>query len=60
MATAIGLYYWELDAEPLDRFRKGGYHPTHLGDTLKDGRCKIIHKLGWGGYATVWLARDVQ
>lgn len=46
------------DAEPLTRYRKGGYHPTHIGDVLKDGRYKITHKLGWGGYATVWLAKD--
>ncbi|KAL8838478.1 MAG: hypothetical protein Q9176_005030 [Flavoplaca citrina] len=50
--------YCEVDAKPLERYRKGGYHPTHLGDTFKDGRYKVIHKLGWGGYATVWLARD--
>lgn len=52
--------YCEVDAEPLERYRKGGYHPIHLGDTLKDGRYKILHKLGWGGYATVWLARDLM
>ena len=51
-------FYCEVDAEPLERYRKGGYHPTHLGDRFKDGRYKIMHKLGWGGYATVWLARD--
>ena len=57
-AKRTGAFYCEVDAEPLERYRKGGYHPTHLGDTFKDGRYKIIHKLGWGGYATVWLARD--
>lgn len=54
-----GALSCEVDAEPLERYRKGGYHPTHLGDTFKDGRYKTIHKLGWGGYATVWLARDL-
>ena len=58
VAKRTGALYCEVDAEPLERYRKGGYHPTHLGDTFKDGRYKIIHKLGWGGYATVWLARD--
>ncbi|KAL8918353.1 MAG: hypothetical protein Q9172_005464 [Xanthocarpia lactea] len=48
----------EIDAEPLHRYRQGGYHPTHLGDTFKNGRYKIMHKLGWGGYGTVWLAKD--
>ena len=53
-----GALSCEVDAEPLERYRRGGYHPTHLGDIFKDGRYKVIHKLGWGGYATVWLARD--
>lgn len=48
----------DVDAEPLERYRKGGYHPTHLGDIFKDGRYKVMHKLGWGGYGTVWLAKD--
>lgn len=47
-----------IDAEPLHRYKKGGYHPTGRGDLLKDGRYKILHKLGWGSYSTVWAARD--
>jgi serine/threonine-protein kinase SRPK3 len=47
-------------AEPLHRYTAGGYYPVHLGDVLKNGRYKIIHKLGWGGYATVWAARDLE
>lgn len=47
-----------VDAEPIQYYRPGGYHPTLLGDTFKDGRYKILHKLGWGGYSTVWVARD--
>lgn len=39
-----------FDAEPLHRYRKGGYHPVHLGDRLSNGRYKVLHKLGWGGY----------
>ncbi|KAK9251861.1 CMGC/SRPK protein kinase [Lipomyces tetrasporus] len=52
------LYTSTIDAEPLHRYRKGGYHPITLGEFLKDGRYKILHKLGWGGYSTVWAARD--
>ncbi|CCE27258.1 related to dis1-suppressing protein kinase dsk1 [Claviceps purpurea 20.1] len=47
-----------IDAEPLYRYRPGGYHPIALGDVLKDGRYKILHKLGWGGFATTWAAKD--
>ncbi|KAK4207539.1 kinase-like domain-containing protein [Rhypophila decipiens] len=41
-------------------YRPGGFHLVHLGDTLDDGpaRYKIVHKLGFGGFSTVWLARD--
>ena len=39
-------------------YRLGGFHPVTLGDTLKDGRYQIHHKLGFGGFSTVWVARD--
>ncbi|KAH6846962.1 kinase-like domain-containing protein [Chaetomium sp. MPI-CAGE-AT-0009] len=42
----------------MKRYRPGGFHPVCLGDTFKDGRYKVYHKLGWGGFSTVWLARD--
>lgn len=29
-----------------------------LGDTFHGGRYTIKHKLGYGGYSTVWLAKD--
>jgi serine/threonine-protein kinase SRPK3 len=44
--------------ENVLNYRPGGYHPVVLGDTLKDGRYKIYHKLGYGGFSTVWVARD--
>lgn len=44
--------------EKISRYQVGGYHPVRLGDTFKDGRYKVHHKLGWGGFATVWLVRD--
>ncbi|KAM7187460.1 Protein kinase-like domain containing protein [Rhypophila sp. PSN 637] len=49
-----------LDTEDVEMYRPGGFHPVHLGDTLDDGpaRYKIVHKLGSGGFSTVWLARD--
>ncbi|KAI9373627.1 kinase-like domain-containing protein [Aspergillus egyptiacus] len=45
--------------ESLARYRLGGYHPVRLGDTFKDGRYSVHHKLGWGGFSTVWLAKDI-
>ncbi|PVH68316.1 kinase-like protein [Cadophora sp. DSE1049] len=44
--------------ENMSRYEPGGFHPICLGDTFKEGRYKIHHKLGWGGCSTVWLAWD--
>lgn len=44
--------------EELSNYQPGGFHPVRLDDTFKDCRYKIRHKLGWGGYSTVWLAKD--
>ena len=44
--------------EKMSRYGPGGFHPVCLGDTFKEGRYKICHKLGWGGFSTVWLAWD--
>ncbi|PWY94241.1 kinase-like protein [Aspergillus sclerotioniger CBS 115572] len=46
--------------ESFARYQPGGYHPVSLGDTFKDGRYEVHHKLGWGGYSTVWLVRDLE
>lgn len=43
--------------EPLKHYVRGGYHPISLGDVFQH-RYKVIRKLGWGGYSTVWLAHD--
>ncbi|PSR79707.1 hypothetical protein BD289DRAFT_491750, partial [Coniella lustricola] len=52
------MYRCDIDAEPLHRYQLGGYHPIALGDILHNGRYKILHKLGWGGYSTTWAAKD--
>ena len=52
------IYKWVYDVEDLERYEIGGYHPTHIGDELHGGRYRIVHKLGYGSYATVWLVRD--
>ena len=36
-----------------------GYHPVELGDKFYN-RYVVEHKLGHGGFLTVWLARDLQ
>ncbi|KKK12035.1 hypothetical protein AOCH_007679 [Aspergillus ochraceoroseus] len=50
-------YNWIDGVESLEKYRPGGFHPIMIGDVLR-GRYRIIDKLGFGGYSTVWLALD--
>jgi serine/threonine-protein kinase SRPK3 len=50
---------WLPDVEDREEYRPGGFHPVHIGDRFGTaGRFRVIHKLGRGGLATVWLCRD--
>ncbi|KEF59920.1 uncharacterized protein A1O9_04768, partial [Exophiala aquamarina CBS 119918] len=44
--------------ENMSNYCPSGFHPVCLNDTFKDGRYKLHHNLGWGGYSTAWLAKD--
>ena len=35
-----------------------GFHPVRVGDVYS--HYKIIRKLGYGAYSTVWLAEEIQ
>lgn len=58
LQTRCFTYKCDVEAEPIDRYRPGGYHPIELGQVLKNGRSKILHKIGWGGFSTTWAATD--
>ncbi|KAJ3544706.1 hypothetical protein NM208_g2910 [Fusarium decemcellulare] len=45
------------ECEDLENYEPGGFHPVHLNDVYDD-RYRVIHKLGFGGFSTVWLAAD--
>lgn len=44
--------------EDITRYVPGGYHPVIIGQHIPNGASsyRIMHKLGFGSYATVWLA----
>lgn len=49
-----------FDLEKAYDYEPGGHHPVHLGDLLGSDRYQVIHKLGSGGFAIVWLCQDLH
>ncbi|KAI0378201.1 kinase-like protein [Hypomontagnella monticulosa] len=45
--------------EDVQKYNEGGHHPVVLDDVL-DGRFMVVHKLGSGGFGTVWLCRELS
>ncbi|KAK1770146.1 hypothetical protein QBC33DRAFT_313064 [Phialemonium atrogriseum] len=56
--SSLRYRHSNVSAEDLEKYCKGGCCPIDIGDEIADGRFKIVHKLGFGGFSTVWLARD--
>jgi protein kinase-like protein len=46
-------------AEDPQEYRPGLYYPICIGNILAH-RYRIEHKLGHGGFSTVWMARDIR
>jgi len=56
-SNGLRLEMAPFQLEHIQDYRPGGHHPIHLGDVLGRGY-HVIHKLGSGGFATVWLGRN--
>ena len=44
------------EEEDAKDYRRGGYHPVRVGEEL--GRFRVLSKLGWGHFSTVWKVVD--
>lgn len=47
------------DEEDPSDYKRGGYHRVRVGDAYNN-RYKVLHKLGWGYFSTVWLVWDAK
>ncbi|SPO01044.1 related to serine/threonine protein kinase [Cephalotrichum gorgonifer] len=45
--------------EGCDAYRPGGFHPVYIGDIFND-RYRVLNKIGYGAYSTVWLVQDAH
>ncbi|KAH8912483.1 kinase-like protein [Coniochaeta sp. PMI_546] len=55
--------HWRFDnngtpCEWEESYQPGGYHPVHILDVFAS-RYRVIRKLGYGSFSTVWLAIDL-
>ncbi|KAK4653424.1 hypothetical protein QC762_0083450 [Podospora pseudocomata] len=44
--------------EGRDSYRPGRFHPVYIGDIYAE-KYKVLSKIGYGVYSTVWLVRDL-
>jgi hypothetical protein len=48
----------KVKEEIIVGYQANKYYPVRLGDVF-NSRYKVVAKLGWGVYSTVWLCRDL-
>ncbi|RMZ37615.1 protein kinase [Aspergillus flavus] len=49
----------KLEEETLSWYTPDSFYPVKIGEVFQS-RYHVIGKLGYGGYSTVWLCRDLQ
>lgn len=53
-------WFYDARLENVADYCTGGHHAVFIGDHLHYGRYRVIHKLGIGDTANVWLCRDME
>lgn len=46
-----------IEEETLPYYKPGQFYPVFIGELL-NSRYKVLGKLGYGAYSTVWLCHD--
>ena len=59
-SSSTSTYQWQEGVENLEGYCAGGFHPVKIGDEFCQARYRVVHKLGYGGSSTAWLARDSE
>jgi hypothetical protein len=49
----------KLEEETLQWYSPENFYPVKIGETFQS-RYQVAGKLGYGGYSTVWLCKDLQ
>jgi len=48
-----------FEEEQLPCYKPDQFYPVRIGETL-DSKYKVLGKLGYGAYSTVWLCRSMK
>jgi hypothetical protein len=48
-----------VEEEKLAWYSHDHFYPVKIGDVFHS-KYQVVGKLGYGGYSTVWLCRDLQ
>lgn len=49
----------KMEEEKLAWYSKDNFFPVKIGDVFHS-KYQVVGKLGYGGYSTVWLCRDLK
>lgn len=58
-ACEDSLAFSDGEQEDPKDYCRGGYYPVQIGEFFNN-RYKVIRKLGWGHFSTVWLCDDIM